>query len=821
MTLCTFGGRFSKAAKAGQVADELELDDWKTAFTTQHNFDAHAWPYVRYLQGEVAPPVRAAVIRGGEPATEGSFLCNLIFLDYDESNEHAAILERLEDLPDDHWIGHWAAIYPTRGGMRIVYRLEEPVLPKEYGPMVRAVALELFRQTQLRVDPTTDQWHRCFRLPSVSRDDGKASGPTWEEDYYFPPIIRNNVVDPEELPSVVERLPWGQGAHAPLAPDATPDVDGEVPTQRLALYKKALRASRFRDYIFENLEILPGRRDQMLLGMASEVVAKCYYKVPECSSEEVFALLVPIALGFADTDKGESSADKLWRMIQHCWNGEVKKENERKDKDDVDRTSRELLLERMLENMPKHLVPNDHTERELFAMRHLCLQTAGGVFPITASGEYATQMLKASQLPAYFHGGLAFLDPMHFRTAQGKMLSGQDILNEFSTVVNDAVYVPSNRSYARLKSYGDAKVVEVSPFALRTDLVETAEFDADIDEWLDSFHDSEKLKLWLASALALDRGPTASLFLKGPARAGKSMLAMALAECFGTRPASASQAFSDFNGALATTPVILVDEGLPARRGGLDTADLFRSLVTGSGVSTQKKFMDQLSSTIPFRIIMAANSYDMVTDLIGKRSLGSEDKEAFRERILVIEPGLGPSQLLDRKGNMSYTADSPKGSWIGGKCRLARHLIRLYQIKFEENDFVRDGKRMLVEGQQHPAFTLAFDLSGLGREVVEALAKAIEAFVEKKPLPGTMKALEVEHGVVWIRKWPFCTNNSTQPAQFAKALERFCTSITRRSTVDMTTSYKVDLEKLVICADSLGLPTKGVRKLQQEAIGIA
>lgn len=820
MTLCTYGGRFARTAKAGQVADPLEIDDWYQTFTTRHDFDAHAWPYVRYLGAEIAPPVRAAVSRG-EPATEGSFLCNLIFLDYDESNEHAAILERLSELDADHWIGRWAAIYPTRGGMRIVYRLSEPVLPAEYGPIVRGVALELFRRTQLRVDPTTDQWHRCFRLPSVRRDDAKHSGPTWEEPYYFAPILTQDTIDPDVLPSVKERLPWGQSTTRPEAQLEQPDIDTEVGQMRERLYRKALNNSRFRDYIFEHLEIQPGRRDQMLLGIASETVGKCYYKVPECSAEEIFALLVPIALGFADTDKGESSTAKLWRMIQHCWNGEVKKERERKEKEDVDRSQREVLLERMLQNMPEALVPNDHQEREAFAMKHICLQTVGGVFAINEEGEYGTQMLKSTQLPAYFNGGLSFVDPMRFRTPTGRMLSGQEILNEFSTVISDAIYIPGVHASAKLKLQGDSKVLEVSPFSLRQDLVETAAFDHEVDEWLNSFHDAELLKRWLASALALDRGPTAALFLKGPARAGKSMLAMAIAECFGTRPASAAQAFSDFNGALAATPVVLVDEGLPHRRGGLDTADLFRSLVTGSGVSTQKKFMDQLSSTVPFRIIFAANSYDMVTELIGKRSLGTEDKEAFRERILCIEPGPGPSQYLDRKGSMAFTVDDPKGSWIGGRCRLARHIIRLYQIEFLENSFVREGKRMLVEGKAHPAFTLAFDLSGLGREVVEALGKGIEAVANNRPAPGTTKSLEVEHGVVWIRKWPFCTNNSATPAHFAKALERFCTSHTRRSPIDMTVSYKLDIEKVITCADSLGLPTRGMRELQRQAQGIA
>lgn len=821
MTLIVYGSRFARTPKPGQLGDALEVDDWKTVFETQHSTDAHAWAYTRYTDGRPDVQIRIPVDQG-MPKTDGQVLFWFVFLDYDESNNHQELLELIESIPDEHPLAQYAALYPTKSGMRIVYRLSEPVVAEDFGPMVRGVAMELFRLTKLKVDATTDQWHRCFRLPSVTRSDGKADGPTWEQPYYFPPIITDWTVDPDDLPRSRDALPWKKGAALSLEDKAALPTDhDELSGIRKRFYKKALRGSRFTDYLFEDAVIQHGRRDQTLVAMASEVVATCFYKVPEASAQECFLLILPVTYSF-DPD-GEPWDQKLWRLVQHCWVGEEKKRKDREDRDAVERTTRESIIEKMLEKMPPGLVPNDPVDRELFAQRHFCLQTSAGAYVITETGDYSTTPLRIAQLPAYFNQpSMSCLDVNRFRTPQGKMLNGHDIVNSFSTVVDFARYQPSRELCSKLVIEGDRRIVEVSPFAIRSDLYESAELDQEVGEWLSKFHDHKTLELWLASALAIHRGPTAALFLKGPARAGKSMLAMGIAEAFGRRPVAGAQAFHDFNGALVDSPVILVDEGLPKRKSGMDTADLFRSLITGSGVSTQRKFQDSADSVTPYRIVMAANSYDMVTDLIGRRSLAGEDMEAFRERILVIEPGVGPTQYLDRRGNMAFTKDGPKGSWIGGACRLARHLIRLYQIHFEEQEFVRQGRRMLVEGQSHAAFTVQFDLSGHGREVVQALTDSITAHAEKRMMRQLTKCIEVEDSGVWVRKWPFATQNSTSnPTQFARALERFCLPSSRRSPIDMSTSFKVDIAKVMVCADALGLPTKALRELDMKVSGIA
>lgn len=826
MPLCTIGNRF---ARKDQEGEQMFVADWREALLFKHDWDAHVWPYVtfdgglrsRRPTGDPVPPIRVSSV-GGKPAlSEGHVaLCWLVFLDFDKTADHAGILELFTSrIPDSHYLAKFSAIYPTRSGMRFVYELDSPVLAEEYGAITRAFAFDLALLTGLQVDVSTDQWSRCMRLPSVTRDDEKAKGPTWNESYWFETLVQDEVVPVAEIRPRQDRLPWDTRGRvvASLAGEELPDVDQQLPENRERAYKRAMRVSRFRDYLFADeagmrTPILEGRRDQMLMAIAGDVVARCFLGVPEASAEEVFLLIAPVALGFAQ-DGGESWAAKLWRLVRHSWNGEVKKQEERAQKDAAERTQREVVQMEMAKFLPPESLPNDAASRDVTLQRHYCLQTKSGAYVVTPTGEYSQAPLRSHQLPAYFADGLSYLSPDNFLHESGAPMGGTEILNRYSIILDDVIYEPGERASARLAIEGNRKVLKVVPFAIRQDLIERAAYDEEVAAWLGSFRDAALLRKWLASALAVHYGPTAACYLHGPARAGKSMLALALAECFHGQPVPAAQAFSTFNGALLQSPVIMVDEGLPERREGMSTADLFRSLVTGSAISTQRKFEDQASSRIPYRIIFGANSFDMVQQLIGSRSLNAQDREALRERILVIDTGEGPAQYLDKNGAMEFTKDSPKGAWIGGAQRLARHLIHLYLEAYPPGGPVKREGRMLVQGRLHAGFTLAFDLSGSGRTVIDDLVRSLGQMQKRTGVqPALMLCMEVEdNGRVWIKKRPFVKqmvgsiSNSRQEEAYSKALDRFLTGVTRPSPIDSSTQHEVDVGKVAYCGDSEGL----------------
>lgn len=808
-----FGDRWALSNKPEQEATPLQSGPFLEVMTRQHTFDAHAYTY------QINPPIR---IWSGSPLKDEA-LFHTAWLDFDQSNDHVAILQAFQKLPETSPAARAAVIYPTLSGMRFVYCFEQPVLVHEYGPLVRGLAIELSRHTGLNVDPSTDQWSRSFRLPCVTRADGKANGPTWLQGYWFEPILVDATIKAEEVAPWAGRLPWDTRGRT-LETSTGPAPTGVVPQHRLTTYKRALKANRFFSYLFEHDVIPEGRRDQTLLAIASEVVARCFKGVTDSTVEEIFGLVVSVTDSFT-RDGSESWTDKAWRMVQHCWNGEVQKEQERQNRERQEMSLRDQIVNRMLQWIPEESVPTDPVERRLFIERHYCLQTATGAFVVQRTGEYSKAALKTSQLPAHFNDGLHCLTDDGFRNKNGGLLSGQTILNHFSTNLDEVEYLTGEAPSVKLFIENERRVLRIVPFALRPDLLEAAEFDQEVGEWLETFRDADLLKRWLAASLALHIGPVASCYLNGPARVGKSMLAVAIAECFHCQPVPAAQAFSDFNGMLLQSPVIMIDEGLPTRITGLDTADLFRSLVTGAPISTQKKFQDQVNTKFQYRLIFAANSFDMVKKLIGKRTMDLQDREALRERILVIETGKGPADYLDSRGAMTFTKYSKKGAWLGKECRLARHIMKLYLQAFEEQEFVSDG-RLLVEGRPHPAFTLAFDLSGAGRDVVDDLTTDVTLILTKKALnqPMLMRALAVEKGGIWLKKRPYiklkCERAPARAEQYSTALDRFLMKETK-TAADLSTQVRVDLEKLVFCAQIEGLDSTKLDELRLQQAGVS
>jgi len=797
-----FGPRRALSTKHGEDATPLSIAPWRDAFEAEHAFDAHAWAY--------ESPVR---LQAKESA---GALCRFLFLDVDQPTP-AAILEA---FPDDHFLSRWAAVYPTRGGIRLVYHFEQPVFAHEYGPIARGVCLDLFRVTKLQADPTTDEWHRCFRLPKVTRADDKAQGPTWLEPYFWPALISEATVDPDELPKWADRLPWDdRSSRGPKLPAGEMPAGLGLMGSRASTYRRALKGSRFFAYIFEGETIPQGRRDQTVVAIVAEVVGKVFLGVAESSAEEVYQLLQGVVEMMAP-DGSESWTEKLWRVTQYVWNEEVKKQEEKQKKHAADLTTRDGIIAQMLKALPASLVPTDPNEYRAFLERHFCLQTATGAYVIQKDGNYSRVPLRPSQLPAHFNDGLHCLVDGGFRTSKGAMLPGNSILNHFSTNLDDVVFETGAEPTVRLEVENDRRILHIVPFALRQDLLEQAEFDQECGEWLTKFTDERLIKRWIAAALALHKGPVAALYLNGPARVGKSMLSKALAECFACQPVPGSHAFGQFNGALLQSPVIMIDEGLPSFMSGMDPADTFRSLVTGSAVSTQKKYQDQVNSNIPYRIIFGANSYDMVRKLIGKRTMDPQDREALRERTLVVETGRAPADWLDARGATKFTHD-----WIAGKARLVKHMLKLYLTQVVESEFQADG-RLLVEGRPHPAFTLQFDLSGSGRDIVDKLTDDItKAAAGKGVNLDLKKAIVIETGQVWLKKRPYiryaCGNAPVRAEAFSTALDRFLTGQSRISGSDMSQMVRVDIEKLMFCAQSEGLDTTHLQALRLQASGVA
>ena len=205
------------------------------ALATAYPTDAHFWPGWLEVNG-VAEPTAVRLTRDSLPALTArgaAVRFGLLVVDVDDPDAHTgggtasepwrvATLGTLNALPEAWRAG--LLHYTTRGGMRLLWPLREPLAPADYvtrGARARA-ALRAFGVG--RVDELSD-WTRCYRLPCVVRDGAVQSAPVVGAWGGRPPP------DVEPPPAPRTMTLWGAAAAAkpPLVvPDALDDMRNDT-----------------------------------------------------------------------------------------------------------------------------------------------------------------------------------------------------------------------------------------------------------------------------------------------------------------------------------------------------------------------------------------------------------------------------------------------------------------------------------------------------------------------------------------------------------------------------------------------------------------
>ncbi len=139
------------------------------------------------------------------------------------------------------------------------------------------------------------------------------------------------------------------------------------------------------------------------------------------------------------------------------------------------------------------------------------------------------------------------------------------------------------------------------------------------------------LRQWLAAVPQLDR-PAPCLYLIGGKCLGKTLLGDGLAAIWSvSRPCPMREATGNFNGALATCPVVMSDEGFPP---DFDFAR-FRDSLTARSVSVNRKYGSQGSIEGCARFMIAANNDELLRyQRVG--ALTQADIDAIASRLLVL-----------------------------------------------------------------------------------------------------------------------------------------------------------------------------------------
>lgn len=209
----------------------------------------------------------------------------------------------------------------------------------------------------------------------------------------------------------------------------------------------------------------------------------------------------------------------------------------------------------------------------------------------------------------------------------------------------------------------------------RLDLVPVE--DPDIQRWLESWGDDTLLD-WLATAPKLEKA-TALLYLHGPKRAGKTMLAQGLATIWGNMPTEMDSLKDSFNDEITQCPVVLADETIPERF--RKDSGLLRRLITATTITLNRKYMESSKLHGSLRIIVCKNHMG----LFGQgESMSREDVDAIAERILYYRltesaPYYNPVRLAQHilwlEASREVPAEASDRLWVIGRdSPLHRHM---------------------------------------------------------------------------------------------------------------------------------------------------
>jgi hypothetical protein len=156
---------------------------------------------------------------------------------------------------------------------------------------------------------------------------------------------------------------------------------------------------------------------------------------------------------------------------------------------------------------------------------------------------------------------------------------------------------------------------------------------AHIDRWLRALFGKgyAAAAQWLAALVVLDR-PAPCLYLPGPRRLGKSLLADGLAALWNRpSPVDMGDAIKDFNQSTGECPLIFTDEGFPE---GL-SFNAFKKMITAHSRSVNAKYRAPLDVEGCGRFLIAANDEDVLRyQKIG--TLSKDSLDAIADRLLVV-----------------------------------------------------------------------------------------------------------------------------------------------------------------------------------------
>ncbi len=647
------------------------------------------------------------------------------------------------------------AFYTTKNGARFVFVLNRDVTVGEAEGLMRGLIRD-YRAAGVMVDRTCKDWTRLFRLPRVERDGSRT-----EHAPAFTLLIGGPVLDVGSVVPEAGAIEEDYGESVNV--DFGPLPDREACRQMLEIeggknsewYKTARRYLRGRDcypYIFEHspVEFPRGTRNDTLMRMISSTIGLLHSR-EQATPSRVYALFDSVVDQLEPDQDTPDWRLAAWDLTCRLWGMETAKvsaaRTERAERVEDAQGVMGQLLRSARDRQPLEPELSDDSRARRWIERRLIAAASRGFYVMQRDGSYAPTPVGKDRLVAMIrHLGMdEVIRTTEMRNEVWRTRDAQSLLDEYGIPVRRVECSPT-APYGHLRGDDADRVLVLRVHELR-DL--RGRYDAQVDQWLRYLFGimyPECIE-WLSHCLDVTGGICA-LVLVGASGTGKGMLVQGIAENFKFPRFNDGRALGRFNVGLLENPVVCMDEGISKTTSeGRHVSEVIRSMTVGGNLAIEAKGQDTIHAHIYPRLMVTANSLDVLSPIVGERDLSEQDILALETRMLVVPIDDSSRRWLTSHGNYTFTRGWVEGSGPS-EYRVARHVRHLFETR---QPSVRGSGRLLVEGYRSIDLLREFSLrTPTATAIVRALTSMIE---DGSSFPGfyidpDLRVFVVPHAVV-------------------------------------------------------------------------